>query len=139
MLKEQGLVDKTRTQTRTQFYIFLRRIGLFDYEISLVLSGSFFIQSVGNKKLCCLPFPQFISINVGFWISFLSLKVATGGIKRIIWVRSSLLAYLPGRLNEATPVSVSYKDQYSKGEFWEFPIPHFDPKVAIFEGKSRKS
>ena len=53
-------------------------------EISLVLSGSFFIQSVGNKKLFVFPFPQFISINVGFRISFLSLKVATGGIKRII-------------------------------------------------------
>ena len=108
-----------------------------DYEISLVLSGSFFIQSVGNKKiLCALPFPQFISINVGFRISFLSLKVATGGIKRIIWVRSSLLAYFPGRVNELTPVSVTYKDQYSKlGSrrwSWKFQKKHFlNPKPEL--------
>ena len=102
-----------------------------DYEISLVLSGSFFIQSVGNKKiLCALPFPQFISINVGFRISFLSLKVATGGIKRIIWVRSSLLAYFPGRVNELTPVSVTYKDQYSK--YRNFTIFRKTPRNCHF-------
>ena len=89
-------------------------LSWYDYEISLVLSGSFFIQSVGNKNLCDLgSFPQFIWINVGFWISRFSLKVATGGIKRIILLRSSLLAYFPGRMNLSTPVSVTYKDQYS--------------------------
>ena len=102
-----------------------------DYEISLVLSGSFFIQSVGNKNLCDLgSFPQFIWINVGLRISCFSLKVATGGIKRIILVRSSLLAYFPGRMNLSTPVSVTYKDQYSKHRI--FTICQNKPLLANF-------